>query len=140
MKKLIVYILLIGLYGYVSAHERHDISSQQTQQPVIYTCPMHPEIQSNKPGNCPKCGMKLVVQKKKSVQQKKSAPAKKSPSAKMDDTKMPPKRKATNKPAQPATYTCPMHPEIHASKPGNCPKCGMKLVKENPKTAAPQEA
>ncbi len=28
------------------------------------------------------------------------------------------------------TYTCPMHPEIHASKPGNCPKCGMKLVKE----------
>lgn len=36
---------------------------------------------------------------------------------------------------QPVTYTCPMHPEIHASKPGNCPKCGMKLVKETPKTA-----
>lgn len=33
-----------------------------------------------------------------------------------------------------ATYTCVMHPEIHASKPGNCPKCGMKLVKEKPKT------
>jgi CopA family copper-resistance protein len=29
-----------------------------------------------------------------------------------------------------ATYTCPMHPEIHASKPENCPKCGMKLVKQ----------
>lgn len=28
------------------------------------------------------------------------------------------------------TYTCPMHPEIHASKPGNCPNCGMKLVKD----------
>lgn len=27
----------------------------------IYTCPMHPEIRQNKPGNCPKCGgMKLV--------------------------------------------------------------------------------
>ena len=25
-------------------------------------------------------------------------------------------------------YTCPMHPEIHENKPGNCPKCGMKLV------------
>ena len=38
---------------------------------------------------------------------------------------------------QPAvTYTCPMHPEIHAVKPGNCPKCGMKLVKENPKPVA----
>ncbi|MDL2143508.1 multicopper oxidase domain-containing protein [Flavobacterium tructae] len=28
------------------------------------------------------------------------------------------------------TYTCPMHPDIHESKPGNCPKCGMKLVAE----------
>ncbi|SEN07765.1 copper-resistance protein, CopA family [Mucilaginibacter gossypiicola] len=36
---------------------------------------------------------------------------------------------------QPVTYTCPMHPEIHAAKPGNCPKCGMKLVKEKPKAA-----
>ena len=34
---------------------------------------------------------------------------------------------------QPATYTCVMHPEIHATKPGNCPKCGMKLIKEKPK-------
>lgn len=26
----------------------------------IYTCPMHPEVQQDKPGKCPKCGMKLV--------------------------------------------------------------------------------
>jgi rubrerythrin len=26
---------------------------------VIYTCPMHPEVQSKEPGKCPKCGMKL---------------------------------------------------------------------------------
>ena len=26
---------------------------------TIYTCPMHPEIQQNQPGNCPKCGMTL---------------------------------------------------------------------------------
>jgi len=25
-----------------------------------YTCPMHPEIHSDKPGKCPKCGMNLV--------------------------------------------------------------------------------
>jgi len=25
----------------------------------IYTCPMHPEVQSDKPGKCPKCGMNL---------------------------------------------------------------------------------
>jgi CopA family copper-resistance protein len=36
-------------------------------------------------------------------------------------------------PAQPVFYTCVMHPEIHSAKPGNCPKCGMKLVKEKPK-------
>ena len=35
--------------------------------------------------------------------------------------------------SQPVTYTCVMHPEIHATKPGNCPKCGMTLIKEKPK-------
>ncbi len=43
-------------------------------------------------------------------------------------------KKDMSKQAQPATYTCVMHPEIHATKPGNCPKCGMKLIKEKPKT------
>jgi hypothetical protein len=28
-----------------------------------YTCPMHPEVVSDKPGNCPKCGMTLVAKK-----------------------------------------------------------------------------
>lgn len=35
-------------------------------------------------------------------------------------------------------YTCPMHSEIHASKPGNCPKCGMKLVPEKAKAITPK--
>ena len=26
-----------------------------------HTCPMHPEIQQNRPGKCPKCGMDLVL-------------------------------------------------------------------------------
>ena len=39
---------------------------------------------------------------------------------------------------QAVTYTCPMHPEIHATKPGNCPKCGMTLVKEKPKVVKKQ--
>jgi FtsP/CotA-like multicopper oxidase with cupredoxin domain len=30
------------------------------QSKEIYVCPMHPEVQSDKPGNCPKCGMALA--------------------------------------------------------------------------------
>ncbi len=29
-----------------------------------YTCPMHPEVTSDKPGKCPKCGMELVKKEK----------------------------------------------------------------------------
>jgi cell division septation protein DedD len=31
--------------------------------------------------------------------------------------------------AQPQKYVCPMHPEVTATRPGNCPKCGMALEK-----------
>ena len=40
-------------------------SDEGSQQPVSapsgakYTCPMHPEVQSDRPGPCPKCGMAL---------------------------------------------------------------------------------
>ena len=41
-------------------------------------------------------------------------------------------------PAAGVTYTCPMHPEIVRDAPGNCPICGMKLVKRE--TPAPKGA
>jgi len=33
---------------------------QKGQKTVQYTCSMHPEVVQDKPGDCPKCGMKLV--------------------------------------------------------------------------------
>ena len=29
--------------------------------PVIYSCPMHPDVVSQEPGHCPECGMKLLA-------------------------------------------------------------------------------
>ena len=39
----------------------HDYEQQREhEKKQKYTCPMHPEVIANHPGNCPKCGMKLV--------------------------------------------------------------------------------
>ena len=43
-------------------------------------------------------------------------------------------QKTSNTVSQQTFYTCVMHPEIHEPKPGNCPICGMVLIKEKTKT------
>lgn len=30
-------------------------------KPALYSCPMHSEVKSDKPGKCPKCGMNLII-------------------------------------------------------------------------------
>ena len=48
---------------------QHDVTASAEPPPVaasIYTCPMHPEVEQDHPGSCPKCGMALeskVLQK-----------------------------------------------------------------------------
>jgi Cu+-exporting ATPase len=41
--------------------QRPAATKQEEKPPdkAIYTCPMHPEVQQNHPGDCPKCGMAL---------------------------------------------------------------------------------
>jgi Cu+-exporting ATPase len=62
-----------------------------------YYCPMCPGVESEKPGDCPKCGMSLESSR------------------------------TYHKPTGKVIYTCPMHPEIEQDHPGDCPICGMTL-------------
>jgi len=76
----------------------------------IYYCPMHPQIQSDRPGTCPICNMNL----------EKKAPEKESAS----------KQKPAALTKAKDLYYCPMHPQIQSDKPGTCPICNMDLVKK----------
>ena len=46
-------------YLHVEAQESKDASAPQKDKGSVYTCPMHPEIRQESPGECPKCGMHL---------------------------------------------------------------------------------
>ncbi len=60
-------ISLIGFYSYNAAYsfENNTISAgnsvTDSTTTKTYTCPMHPDVISDKPGSCPKCGMDLEL-------------------------------------------------------------------------------
>ena len=43
-----------------SSHNRTEPAPVAAPSTTVYSCPMHPEVTSDKPGTCPKCGMALV--------------------------------------------------------------------------------
>ncbi len=105
-----------------------------TQAGVTYTCPMHPEVTSDKAGKCPKCGMFLEA--KATERTIYACPM--HPDVASDKPGKCPKcgmnlEKKTVKTE--FTYTCPMHPDVKSDKPGKCPKCGM-FLEAVPKAAA----
>ena len=52
-------------------HKGHDQKpASEGQASGKYTCPMHPEVQSDKPGSCPKCGMALELSRPAAQKQK----------------------------------------------------------------------
>jgi outer membrane lipoprotein SlyB len=52
-------------------------------------------------------------------------------SSSQTDSSTQPTNEPAQKSAQAVSYTCSMHPEVVQDKPGNCPKCGMKLVEKH---------
>lgn len=64
MKILILCVLVVFALGHpdVMAHGQAMVPQQKRSTPVVYTCPMHPEVKSTKRGKCPKCKMDLVKQ------------------------------------------------------------------------------
>ena len=100
----------------------HHASAEQ--QKTVYTCPMHPGVQEDRPGECPICGMTLVP---KSIGGASSASAmpKAMPSA-TPSSAMP--KKASVATTANAPYACPMHPDQTSTDPNaKCPVCGMKM-------------
>jgi len=67
MKKLfnICAILIVLFFAACTSSEKPAETSVdttvQSTTAAVYTCPMHPEVISDKPGACPVCKMDLVV-------------------------------------------------------------------------------
>lgn len=52
-----------GHAGVAAGHGAHRMSAPTAPAAATsYTCPMHPEVRTTKPGRCPKCAMTLVPQ------------------------------------------------------------------------------
>ena len=62
---IIASALALSVTHTVIAQHSHLEHEQDQKKMQKYTCPMHPEVISDHPGNCPKCGMKLVPIKEK---------------------------------------------------------------------------
>ncbi len=100
-----------------------------SQNKVTYRCPMHPTYTSDKPGDCPVCGMKLVKAESKS-------------SAKPIGQEMAMPAQSQEKTLEESCVTyncamknCPMTIKAHL-KPGErllCPVCGEVIATENGK-------
>ena len=72
MRELFVLLLVILAFMTASVscgpkgNEGREHGAAETQpastvssEAMMYVCPMHPDVQSDKPGECPKCGMSL---------------------------------------------------------------------------------
>ena len=61
----IIYVLILAAVISCKGKEKKEQTSgvndtiQSDTTKTVYTCPMHPEVTSDKSGQCPQCGMDL---------------------------------------------------------------------------------
>ena len=108
-------------------HARHGAKAARKARKAHkkqWTCSMHPQIRSDKPGKCPICGMDLVP-----VEDEAGSDAGKAASSHAGQgVEKPEVGEAAPAQAHKKQWTCSMHPQIRSDKPGKCPICGMDLV------------
>ena len=125
----------------VSAYAQEKAGKKDTtQHTVLYVCPMHPNVTSDKPGKCPQCGMDLSLSQKeemkKQVTKTYTCPVHldvvtdKSGKCPQCGKKLTLSKKEQMKAEVMNTYCCSMHPDVTSDKPGKCSKCGMDLTKK----------
>ncbi len=75
MKKLLIAAVLVTAVGLaaLTVQAGTDQPAAQkaaaAQSDMLYQCPMHPDVISQQPGKCPKCGMELVARTREQVMQ-----------------------------------------------------------------------
>ena len=73
MKKLLFIAAIFFssvLFFTACSGNNSNAKTEQLAKDETYTCTMHNEVMSDKPGKCPKCGMTLVKQKMTDAQMK----------------------------------------------------------------------
>lgn len=121
---IIVAVLVAGFFILNKSGEdaASQVSTSAEQQTQLWTCGMHPEVILDHPGNCPKCGMKLVPVKQAGMDMT-ADPA--DPPQHNPDMKT--KKSEMKKGRKPLYWQAPMDPTEIYDHPGKS-KMGMDLV------------